>query len=216
MANMDSFAHRDAGPAAGDRDPLSAAERADLRWGLERMLLEQGRNADASRSQDLARTLQRALRHLPVVMLHDRCLPGGMRAEHLAIGPGGVTVVGGWSLAEVIQPLAVERLRGIFGARAELLRDGAREDRTALVGPLRDRAVAIRGVLDDYAPVAAALCLDGEESVERLRPLHVEGVLIGGPKAVAELAAREGDLHDYELTSLVELLDAALPPAFGD
>ena len=110
---------------------------------------------------------------------------------------------------------AVERLRGIFGARAELLRDGACADRTALVAPLRERAVAVRRAIDEYAPVAAALCLDGEESVERLRPLVVEGVLIGGPKAVAELAARDGDLHDYELTALVELLDAALPPAFG-
>lgn len=210
---MDSFAHRDAGSAAGEGDPLSAAERADLRWGLERMLLEQARDVDVARSRDLARTLQRALRHLPVVMLHDRRLPGGLLAEHLAVGPGGVTVVGGWSLAEVVQPLAVERLRGIFGARAELLRDGAREDRTALVAPLRERAVAIRVALDDYAPVAAAVCLDGEESVERLRPLLVEGVLIGGPKAVAELAAREGDLQDYELSALVELIDTALPPA---
>lgn len=211
---MDSFAHQDAGPAAGEDDPLSAAQRADLRWGLERMLLEQARDVDASRSRDLARTLQRALRHLPVVMLHDRRLPDGVLAEHVAVGPGGVTVVGGWSLAEVIQPLAVERLRGIFGARAELLRDGAAADRTALVEPLRERAVAIRAVLDDYAPVAAALCLDGEEAVERLRPLFVEGVMIGGPKAVAELAARDGDLQDYELSALVELLDAALPPAF--
>jgi hypothetical protein len=215
MANMDSFAHRDAGPAAGEHDPLSAAQRADLRWGLERMLLEQTRDVDTTRSRDLARTLQRALRHLPVVMLHDRSLPGGLLAEHLAVGPGGVTVVAGWRLAEVVQPLAVERLRGIFGARAELLRDGAAADRTALVEPLRERAVAVRAVLDGYAPVAAALCLDGEESVERLRPLFVEGVLIAGPKAVAELVAREGDLQDYELSALVELLDAALPPAFG-
>jgi hypothetical protein len=212
---MDSFAHRDAGTAPEGDGLLSAADRADLRWGLERMLLEQTRDVDASRSRDLARTLQRALRHLPVVMLHDRRLPDGMLAEHLAVGPGGVTIVSGWSLAEVIQPLAVERLRGIFGARAELLRDGAREDRTALVAPLRERAVAIREMLDDYAPVAAALCLDGEESFERLRPLIAEGVLIGGPKAVAELAAREGDLQDYELSALVDLLDAALPPALG-
>src|ERR1700712_5006823 len=106
---MDSFAHRDAGTSAGDRDPLSAADRADLRWGLERMLLAQARDVDAVRSRDLARTLQRALRHLPVVMLHDRRLPDGMLAKHLAVGPGGVTVVGGWSLTEVIQPLAVER-----------------------------------------------------------------------------------------------------------
>jgi hypothetical protein len=40
-------------------------------------------------------------------------------------------------------------------------------------------------------------------------------VLIAGPKAVAELAARDGDLHDYELAALVDVLDAELPPALA-
>ena len=37
--------------------------------------------------------------------------------------------------------------------------------------------------------------------------------MVAGPKAVAALAARDGDLRDYELTALVDFLDAALPPA---
>jgi hypothetical protein len=208
---MESPAHRrgDGAPACGS---LSAADRAELRWGWERVL--QAHDAgEATGEHDLARMLQRALRHLPVVMLHDRLLPGGLLAEHLAVGPGGVTVVGAWSAADLPGPLTVERLRGIFGARAELLRDGARADRTALVAPLRERVVAVRGVVDEIAPVEGALCLDGEEPVARLEPLIVEGVLIGGPKAVAELAARDGDLQDYELAALVDLLDAVLPPA---
>jgi hypothetical protein len=208
---MDSSAHRGSGSAPEGGDALSAAERADLRWGLERVLWAHGSRGE----RDLARTLQRALRHLPVVMLHDRRLPGGLLAEHLAIGPGGVTIVGGWSADDVPQPLTVERLRGIFGSHAELLRDGARADRTALVAPLRERVVAVRAVIDDMAAVEAALCLDGEEEVARLRPLVVEGVLIAGPKAVAELAARDGDLHDYELAALVDVLDAELPPALA-
>src|SRR6185369_4884237 len=110
---------------------------------------------------DMARTLQRALRHLPVVMLHDRRLPGGLLAEHLAVGPGGVTVVAAWSAADLPGPLTVERLRGIFGARAELLRDGALADRTALVAPLRERVGVVRRVIEDLAPVVGALCLDG-------------------------------------------------------
>jgi len=208
---MDSPAHRHEDGAAA---ALSASERADLRWGFERVLLTHDPGSDADGApQDLARTLQRALRHLPVVMLHDRLLPGGLLVDHLAVGPGGVTVVSGWCAADVVAPLTVERLRGMFGARADLLRDGARADRTALVAPLRERAVAIRTVVDDMAPVQAALCLDGAEGVAPLRPLLVEGVLIGGPKAIAELAAREGDLHDYELAALVDLLDAELPPA---
>ncbi|HEY6760088.1 MAG TPA: hypothetical protein VI318_11375 [Baekduia sp.] len=202
---MDSPAHRSEDPTT---TALSAAERAEIRWGFERVIQRHAHGAD-----DLARTLQRALRHLPVVVLHDRLLPGGLVAEHLAVGPGGVTVVAGWGVAEVVEPLTVECLRGMFGARTELLRDGACEDRTALVAPLRERAVAVRTVIDDQAPVEAALCLDGEDVVARLRPLVVEGVLIGGPKAIAELAARDGDLRDYELAALVELLDGLLPPA---
>jgi hypothetical protein len=206
---MDSFAHRKGAPAPADGAP-SAAERAELRWGLERVLLVHERDG----GRDLARVLQRALRHLPVVMLHDRRLPGGLVAEHLAVGPGGVTVVAGWRAADVPAPLTVECLRGMFGARAELLRDGARADRTALVAPVRERVGAVRAVLDDYAPVAGALCLDGEdEAVARLRPLHVDDVLVGSPRAVAALAARDGDLRDYELAALVDLLDAALPVA---
>jgi hypothetical protein len=190
---------------------LSAAERADLRWGLERVLLRHAETGGEAR--DLARALQRALRHLPVVMLHDRRLPGGLLAEHLAIGPGGVTVIAGWPLADAPGPLSVERLRGIFGARADLLRDGARADRTALVAPVLRRVTIVSEVLEEMVPVAGALCLEGEEPAVALRPLEVEGVVVAGPRAVAELAARDGDLHDYELAAIVDLLDATLPVA---
>jgi hypothetical protein len=101
----------------------------------------------------------------------------------------------------------------MFGARADLLRDGACADRTALVAPVRERVWAVRHAIADMAAVEGALCLDGEEAIAQLRPLAVEGVLVGGAKAVADVASREGDLHDYELAALVDLLDAALPPA---
>lgn len=204
---MESLPHRHDEDCA----KLSAAERADLRWGFERVLL---RHASTGGGEpDLARALQRALRHLPVVMLHDRQLPGGLLAEHLAVGPGGVTVIAGWPLSDAPGPLSVERLRGIFGARADLLRDGARTDRTALVAPVLRRMAIVSGVVEAMVPVAGALCLDGDEPAVPLRPLMVEGVTVAGPHAVAELAARDGDLHDYELASLVDVLDAALPVA---
>jgi hypothetical protein len=210
---MDSSAHRFHCPEPDGERP-SAADRAELRWGLERLLHVQAHRGEAG-TPETARALQRALRHLPVVMLHDRRLPGGLIAAHLAIGPGGVTVVADWSAADLPGPLTVERLRGIFGARAELLRDGALADRTALVAPVCERVEVIRHVIDDLSSVAGALCLDGagEDEPLPLRPLRVEGVLVGGPREVAALAARDGDLHDYELAALVELLDGALPPA---
>jgi hypothetical protein len=212
-ANMDSAAHRLGRTGPSGAAP-NAAERAELRWGLERVLHVHAHRGEGA---DLARTLQRALRHLPVVMLHDRRLPGGLLAEHLAIGPGGVTVVADWSAADLPGPLTVQRLRGIFGARAELLRDGACADRTALVAPVRERAEVVRRVIEDMAPVVGALCLDGarDDDPLPLRPVRVEGVLVGGAREVADLAARDGDLHDYELAALVELLDGALPPALA-
>jgi hypothetical protein len=125
--------------------------------------------------------LQRALRHLPVVMLHDRLLPGGAMIEHLAIGPGGVTVVARWSAGE---PPAVH-----------------------------ERVTAVQELLGELAGVEGALCLDAEETGVRRQPLEVDGIVVAGAKAVAALAARDGDLRDYELTALVDFLDAALPPA---
>jgi hypothetical protein len=144
-------------------------------------------------------------------MLHDRLLSNGGLLEHVAVGPGGVTVVA--SAGALPEPLRVESVHGVFGARAELLRDGAAVDRTALVAPVRARVGAVRRIIEDFAPVAGALILQAEGRPDRLHALEVEGVLVGGAKAVAELAAREGDLHDYELAALVDLLDALCPPA---
>jgi hypothetical protein len=207
---MERPAHRRA-PGATGAEPLSAAERAALRWGPERVLLM---HAEDEADHDLARALQRALRHLPVVMLHDRVLPGGLLAEHVAVGPGGVTVVAGFAAGDLPAPLQVESLRGMFGTRAELLRDGAREDRTALVAPVRERVEAVRAAIAEMTDVEGALCLDGPDAgPTRLRPLEVGGILVAGPREVAALAARDGDLADYELAALVELLDGTLPPA---
>lgn len=209
---MDRSAH-DPVQDPADRSSGSARERAELRWGFERVLLAHA----GDRERDLARALQRALRHLPVVMLHDRLLPGGLLAEHLAVGPGGVTVVADFSAADLPTPLTVERLRGMFGARGDLLRDGACQDRTALVAPVRARVAVVRAVIDDMAPVEGALCLDqaagAPDHPSPLHPLTVDGILVAGPKAVAELSARDGDLRDYELAALVDLLDTTLPPA---
>lgn len=203
---MESAPHQN-GPGS---EKLSAAERADLRWGLERVLLRHAEGAGVAR--DLARALQRALRHLPVVMLHDRKLPDGMVVEHLAVGPGGLTVIAGWPADDLPAPLAVERLHGMFGARADLLRDGAAADRTALVGPVSERVAGVRATIEDYVSVTGALCLDGEEPAAiRLQPILVDGITIAGPRAVADLTARDGDLQDYELASLVDFLDTALP-----
>jgi hypothetical protein len=206
---MERSAHQRSRGEHTDGRP-SAAARASARWGLDRVLQVHGPPGEDGSDPDLARALQRALRHLPVVMLHDRLLPNGTLLEHVAIGPGGVTVVA--SAADVTEPLQVERLHGMFGTHAELLCDGASADRTALVAPLSEQVGAVRQLLDGFAPVVGALCLPSDGAPQHLRALEVEGVLVAGPKAVAELVAREGDLRDYELAALVDLLDGLCPP----
>jgi hypothetical protein len=162
---------------------------------------------------DLARALQRHLRHLPVVMLQDRLLPGGLLIDFLAIGPGGVTVIA--EAGHIAWPLHVEHVRGVFGARAELLCDERAADRTALVAPVRARLMAVRRIVDGTASVQGALCLDDGAQPEPLRGLEVHGVLVGGPRAVAALSARQGRLVDTEVAALVDLLHATCPPALG-
>ncbi|HEU4975839.1 MAG TPA: hypothetical protein VFT50_12165 [Baekduia sp.] len=205
----DASTNRSEEPDGRER-AAGAFDRARTRWGMERVLLLHGPSGEDG---DLARVLQRHLRHLPVVMLHDRLLPDGALIEHLAVGPGGVTVIAG--LREAPLPLRLRRVLGVFGAHAELLQDGAGADRTGLLTPVRERVVAVRHVVDGAAPVEAALCLDESDATVTMHPLEVRGVLIAGPKAVAALAARPGDVADTQLAELVDLLHAELPPALG-
>jgi hypothetical protein len=189
-------------------ETAKALDRARERWGVRRALLAEGSGNEG----DLARDLQRHLRHLPVVMLHDRLLPGdGLLVAHLAIAPGGVTVI--QAAGDLAPPLRVERLRGVFGARAEVLRDAAGGDRTGALAPVRERVTALRRLVGDAAPVDGALCLTTGAVPPAVRPLFVGGILVAGPKASAVFAARQGALTDIEVASLVEHLHASCPPA---
>jgi hypothetical protein len=187
----------------------TAGERARTRWGIDRVrLLHQ---SDGGEEADLARALQRHLRHLPVVMFHDRLLPGGALAEFIAVGPGGITAIA--RAGRLAGPLRVERLRGMFGAYAELLRDGTAADRTALLAPVAARVTAVRLLVGDDAPVGGALCLGSDDGPEVLRPLMVGDLHVGSPRAVASFCAREGRLTDTEVAVLVDALDATCPSA---
>jgi hypothetical protein len=199
---MEQFAHRCA-PAAP-----SATERARARWGISRVRL-----LHETPEADLARALQRHLRHLPVVVLHDRLLPGGTPAAFLAIAPGGVTVVAA-AAADLAGPLSVERPHGMFGARSELLRDGAAADRTALLTPLTHGLVAVRRLVGGAAGIRGALCLP-EDAAPALHPVQVGDVLVGDARMVARLCAREGALDDTEVAGLVDVLHAGCPPVLA-
>ena len=186
-----------------DRRRWPAAERARRRWGVDRVLhTHRPRAAEA----DVARQLLRHLRHLPVALLHDRELPSG--PAHLAVGPGGVTVI---VEAALFGPLRVETLHGAFSAIAEMLLDGD-TDVSPLAEDVAAKVEATRALTGGLVPVSGALCrVAGGPAL--LRPLHVGQVLVDDSEAVARLAARDGDLSDTELTAVVDLLDRVCPPA---
>lgn len=190
--------------------PTSAIERARKRWGIDRVALLHA--PQALEEADLARDLQRHLRHLPVVMLHDRRLPDGTVAEFLAAGPGGLTVI--VAAGPVALPLRVERLRGVLGRGHDVLRDGDGVDRSALLEPVAARIAAVRTLAGGGADVAGALCLRPTAHAEALLPLHVGPLLVGNPRATARLCAREGGMTDTEVATLVDALAAACRPAY--
>lgn len=210
---MERAAHRDDGSDDGDRRAMRRAER---RWGMDRLRLIHGEPAgdeslEDDELEDLARVLHRALRHRPVVLLHDRRVDGASVIDHLAIGPGGVTVIG--TTRALRPPLRVARLHGVFGARAEGLHDAA-GDQTARILELREQVFAIRRHIDDVVTVKGALCPQFP-GVTGILPLDVGGILVGDAKAVAQLAAREGHDAELNLAALVDAIDRTLEPVFG-
>lgn len=209
---MERAAHHDHG---SDGDDRRAVRRAERRWGMDRLRLIHGEPAgdepEGDELEDLARVLHRALRHQPVVLLHDRRVEGASIIDHLAIGPGGVTVIG--ATRELRPPLCIARLSGVFGARAEGLHDAA-GDQTARIVALREQVFAIRRHLDDVVTVKGALCPQFP-GVTGILPLDVGGILVGDAKAVAQLAAREGHDAELNLAALVDEIDRTLEPVFG-
>lgn len=142
----------------------------------------------------VARRLAQALDGKGVHLLHDRLLPGATRAniDHLATGPGGVTVIDSKNLHGKVR---VETI-GMLSQRRTLLRVNGR-DRTALAARVQRQAEAVRQLLRDAGftiEVRAALCFASVEGLPLLRRLEVDGVLIDRPGRVAALAARAGSL----------------------
>jgi hypothetical protein len=106
-----------------------------------------------------AARLGRLLSGTPVVLLHDRRLPGSRaNLDHLAVGPGGITVVDTKRLAGSVE------VRG-RGERAQL-RVGGRDRSKLLEGALRQRAAV--GAAVGGIDVRAALCFVETSGLPRL------------------------------------------------
>jgi hypothetical protein len=149
-----------------------------------------------------------------VHLLHDRRMPGRGRAniDHIAVGPGGVTVIDAKTLKGKVR---VESVGGLFGPRRRRLRVKG-HDRTRLVYGVKAQAEAVRALLAQQGiagEVRCALCFASVDGLPWFRRLEVEGVLIDGARRVAKLAGRPGSHTAEEVDRIVRLLAATLPAA---
>jgi hypothetical protein len=164
------------------------------------------------------RTADRLRKHLGgsgVRLLHDRRIPGRGSAniDHLAVGPGGVTVIDTKTHRGSVR---VERVGGLFSPRGEVLRVGGRDQTKLIDGVLRqvsDVEAALARVGHADVGVRGALCLAKPDGLPRFRSLIVGDVLVDGPRAVGKLAGRPGAVAPAMVAAVWEALDLAFPPA---
>jgi hypothetical protein len=171
----------------------------------------QGAEGEAKVGARLCKLLQGTGVHL----LHDRRLSGHGKAniDHLAVGPGGVTVI---DAKAVHGDVRVQTVGGLFSQREQLLRVGGR-DRTRLVRGVRAQGEVVRECLSTHGfhavEVRCALCFADTNGLPFLRRLELDGVIVDGSKRVAKLARRPGSLREAEVQRVLQALAVALPPA---
>jgi Nuclease-related domain len=158
----------------------------------------------------VARALERHLRkHDDVFLFHDRRL-AGTRAnlDHLAVGPGGITVIDAKHLKGRVQ---VRRDGGILRPRRERLFVAGR-DRSSLVEGLLRQVAAVREAFP-AADVRGALCFADVDGLPTLERLSVAGVAVCGAHGAARLARRDGSPDPSVPIMLAREVERAFPPA---
>jgi hypothetical protein len=164
-----------------------------------------------------AAQLQKHLRRTDVVLLHDRRILGRGRAniDHLAIGPGGVTVIDTKAAHGRIQ---LTKVGGLLSARQELLLVNGR-DRTRQLDALERQIETIKRVLTKAditeVDVRGALCYPNIDALPLLGQLRARNgtLIIDDPRGVAKLARRAGALGQGDVQRIAEQLALRLPQA---
>jgi hypothetical protein len=156
-----------------------------------------------------ARRLDALLHGRGVLLVHDRRMPGSRaNIDHLAIGPGGVTVI---DTKRVKGTVRVRREGGLFSeARQSLIVAG--RDRTHMVEGVCRQVATVAGLLDEGVGVVGAMCFIESGGLPLFKP-KLDGVHIAGPRYVARLARRDGPHTPNEVHEIAERLRIALPEA---
>jgi hypothetical protein len=175
---------------------------------------EQAWRKGASGEEQNARRWEELLAGQPVRLLHDRKLPG-KRAnfDHIAVGPAGVTVVDSKNLKGKVR---VTWQGGLFSPRTFDLRVNGRR-RTSLVESVERQVATVADILADegfvHVPVCGALCLADPQGLPMIKRLQLRDVAIDGPRRIAELIGRHGDLDSVVIERIAVTLSRRLPPA---
>lgn len=168
--------------------------------------------------QGEGRTAARLAKHLEdgdVRLLHDRQVPGHGQAniDHLAIGPGGVTVIDSKTHRGDVH---VEHVGGLFSSRRQVLQINGR-DQTTLIDGVERQVEYVRQTLADTGEAApsirGAMCFPNTDGLPLFRQLMVRDIVIDGPKPVARLAARPGPLQPEDIVRIWQVLARQFPPA---
>ena len=148
-----------------------------------------------------------------VELLHDRRIAGSRaNIDHLAIGPGGVTVIDAKNYKGRVR---TEVRGGLLRRRTEHLLIGGR-DRTRLVDGLKRQVELVRAALEqagETADVRGALCMADVDGLPMLGHPCVDGIAIDGPRHVAKIARRSGSQSVADIERLATLLGRAFPVA---
>jgi hypothetical protein len=163
----------------------------------------------AEGEEHTAKRLNALLHGRGVVLVHDRRMPGSRaNIDHLAVGPGGVTVI---DTKRMKGRVKVRREGGLFASSRERLIVAGR-DRTHLIEGVRRQVAVVAELLGEGVVVIGAMCFIESELPLFSKP-KLEGVRIAGPRGAARLARRDGPHGPGEVQEIAERLRAALPEA---
>lgn len=213
-----------AGPGAGasaqavrDRSRIAREERARSRWGGLGVLAVQlfgdtreERNwaKGAKGERIVAQRLTKQLSGKGVVLLHDRRVPGTRaNIDHLAIGPGGVTVIDAKHLKGKIRH---ESHGGIIRPRTDHLLVAGR-DRSHLITGMHRQLDHVRRAVGEGVDVCGMLCLVDAEGLPLISTITIDGIPVASTRAAAKLAARPGPLTVDQVDELARRVAGAFP-----
>jgi Nuclease-related domain len=191
------------------------------RWGrfagLAKRLSDQPQHETAWRTGaggevEVAERLERRLRETRVVVMHDRRIPGSRaNIDHLAVGPGGVTVI---DAKNYVGKVRIDRRGGLFSPRIEDLRINGRK-RTKLIEGVKRQIELVCAALEPEHPhvdVRGALCMAELHGLPMFRHLEIDGIAIDGTRQIAKIAAREAD-PPIDAEAVTRLLAERFPRA---